>query len=333
MFTKKSRVAAVLALGMVSVGVAGCGGGGAPTASGPKQYTIALVPGITTDPFYLSMKAGAEHEAKKLGVKLIWAGASQWSYEQQTPVVNSLVAKKVNFLLIAPTDVNAMQPPIQNAVNAGIPVGTVDTTINDTKLLKFRITSNNISGGAYAADWLAKKIDYKGDVALINVEPGIYTTDLRQQGFLQEIKKYPNVKVVSIQYDNDQVTTAESEIESILLKYPNLKGVYATNTMSGTGVAAGLAARGKIQNASNPSPDKVWLIAYDAEPPEVKDLNKGWIQALIVQKPYLEGEMGVKYAYDYLTGHKSQIQKSVFLTNVLATQANEPTTSKWFYTP
>lgn len=306
-------------------------GSARPAASSSHHYTIGFIPGITTDPFYVSMELGAKAEAKKLGVTLDWTGNAQWNYEQQNPYIQGLISKHVNFLAIAPDDLHATIPALEQAIKAGIPVGTVDTTVANQKILKFMITSNNLQGGAYAAKWIAQKIGYKGEVAVVNDEPGISTTDLRNQGFLQQIKKYPHIKVVADEMTNDQPSVAEADIESIMLAHPNVKAVFAVNTQAGTGVAAGLSHLNKVQNAAHPSASKVWLIAYDAEPPEVTALNNGSIQALIVQKPYLEGEMAVQYAYDYLTGKRSAIKKTNYLGNILATKANEKSTSQWFY--
>lgn len=325
------RITTALSAAGAAACIFGLSGCGTTTAAASHHYTIGFIPGITTDPFYVSMEAGAKAEAKKLGVSLDWTGNTQWNYALQDPYISGLVAKHVNFLVVAPDGYHSSIPALKSATNAGIPVGTVDTTVADQKLLKFMITSNNIKGGAFAAQWVAKKIGYKGDVAVVNDEPGISTTDLRNQGFVSQIKKYPHIKLVADVYCNNSPATAESDIESIMLAHPQVKAVYAVNTQSGTGVAAGLIHLHKEQNAAHPSPRKVWLIAYDAEPPEVTDLNNGSIQALIVQKPYLEGEMAVKYAYDYLTGKKNLIKHDNYLTNILSTKANESSTSKWFY--
>ncbi|MDA8206284.1 MAG: ABC transporter substrate-binding protein [Thermaerobacter sp.] len=316
----------------LTVGLSACGSS-TPASSGSAShhYTIGFIPGITTDPFYISMEAGAKAEAQKLGVTLDWTGNTQWSYTAQDPYISGLIAKHVNFLAVAPDDLHASIPALKKAISAGIPVGTVDTTVADQKILKFMITSNNLKGGAYAAQWIAKKIGYKGEVAVINDEPGISTTDLRNQGFVTQIKKYPHIRLVADVYTNNQPSVAEADLESIMLAHPQVKAVYAVNTQTGTGAADALVHLGRQQSLQHPSPNKVWLIAYDAEPPEVTDLNNGSIQALIVQKPYLEGEMAVKYAYDYLTGKKNLITKTNYLTNILATKANESSTSKWFY--
>lgn len=290
-----------------------------------KNITIALVPGLTVDPFYITMHAGAAQEAKTLGVNLIWQGGTTFSPTAQLPVVTSVLAKSPSALLIAPTDVNALKAPIQKFVNAGIPVIAVDTTINDTSILTAQITSNNTQGGAAAADAIAKLAHDKGDVAVDNVNPGISTTDARAAGFINEIKKYPNMHVVATEYNNDSATTAESQVRNLLLAHSNLVGVFATNLYGAQGAGTAISAVGKS--------GKVFVAAYDAEPATVNLLKKGAINVLVIQQPAVEGKDAVLYAYDKLTGKSSAFPKKTLVPNVVATTAtaSNPNVTKYYY--
>lgn len=292
-----------------------------PYHAAAKKYTIALVPGLTTDPFYISMGVGAMAAAKKFGVNLLWQGAPTWSVSQQTPYVTAMISRHVSALLIAPTDVKQLIPPIRSAVNAGIPVITVDTTIANQALLKSAITSNNFQGGEAAANMMAKQIGYKGQVAIINVLPGVSTTDARQLGFIKGMSRFPHIQIVAKEYDNDSQTTADTQVQHILLRFPQLKGVFGTNLYSAVGAAAGVQQAGKL--------GQVKVFGYDAEPQEVKDLRRGLISAIVAQKPYMEGYLGVEYAVDVLHGRR--VPKHVYLSNVIITKANLKTTSRWIY--
>ena len=155
----------------------------------------------------------------------------------QIPVVNSVLASKPSALLIAPTDTHALFAPMDAYVKAGIPVIAVDTTLANTSILTSAISSDNYQGGEKAADTIASLAHDKGDVAVINVQPNVSTTDLRQDGFLAEMKKYPNMKVVAHVYDQDSPTTAESEARSIILAHSGLVGIFGTNLYSAQGAA------------------------------------------------------------------------------------------------
>lgn len=325
-----------LAVGATLVLAVGCGtttnnsgtnatGNSSPAGSGTgKNITIGFVPGSTTDPFFISMEVGAEQEAQKLGVKLVWQGASQYSPSDQTPYIDAMVTKKVNALITCPTDATAMEPPIQKAVNAGIPVITADSTIANASLLTSRITSNNTQGGAAAADYLAQAAGgKKGVVAVLDPSPGITTDAARVKGFAQEIKKYPNLTYVGVQYDNEQTTKASTLAQDLLLHYPNLVGIFGTDDTSASGGAEGIRSAGKL--------GQVKIVGYDAEPAEITDLKSGLVSALIAQKPMEEGQLAVQYAYDAATGNKSDIKSFVQLDNVIITKANLAQNQQWVY--
>jgi ribose transport system substrate-binding protein len=304
----------------------GAAGPGVTSASAAAtKYTFVLIPGLTVDPFYITMHIGAAAEAKKLGVTLKWAGATTFAPTVQIPVVNSILASKPSALLIAPTDSVALFNPIDAYVTAGIPVIAVDTTLKDTSILTAAISSDNYQGGEAAADTIAKLSHDKGDVAVVNVTKGVSTTDLRQSGFLAEMKKYPNMKVVATDYDQDSPTTAETEARSLILANPKLVGIFGTNLYSAEGAGKGVIAAG--------DKGKIFVAGYDAEPAEVALLKEGVIDILVIQNPAEEGSLAVQYAYDAVTGKKAAIVKSTLLPNVVATTAtaSSPSVTKYYY--
>lgn len=314
------------AVGLVSATLlTGAAGPAATSASAAPKYTFVLIPGLTVDPFYITMHYGAMQEAAKLGVNLKWVGTTAWSTPQQIPVVNSVLASKPNALLIAPTDLVALFKPIDAYVQAGIPVITVDTTLTNQSILTAAISSDNYQGGEAAADTIAKLHNDTGQVAVINTIKGISTTDLRQDGFLAEMKKYPKMQVVATDYDGDLLSKAEAQARSLLLSHPGLVGIFGTNLYSAQGAGQGVIAAG--------DKGKVSVAGYDAEPAEVTLLKQGVVNILVIQNPAEEGALAVQDAYWAVTGHKSMIKKSVLLPNVIATTAtaSNPAVSKYYY--
>jgi ribose transport system substrate-binding protein len=319
--------AAVLAVAALSASAAQARHDTAGRASTAKKtLNIYLIPGISTDAFYTTMHKGAMAAAKKLGVNLTFQGSpTAFSAPTQIPILNAAIARKPDAILIAPTDKTALIAPIKNAINAGIPVATVDTFI--TKPLAFtNISSDNVAGGKQAAIALARSIGFKGTVAAVSVQPGISTTDQRQQGFEQQIKTYKNIHYVGTQYDNDSATKAAQIMSGLLRRYSDLKGVFAMNVISGEGVTTATNEAGKS--------GKVKLVEFDAEPDQVKALKKGTIDALIAQDPYTIGYMGVQEAVKYVNGQKSGIAKHYGTGEAIITRANvgQAKIKKFLYT-
>jgi ribose transport system substrate-binding protein len=314
---------------LISGAVATTGGIASPNAPAKKnaEISITLVAGITTDAFYLTMKKGAQAEAKKLGVAFTFTGSpSAFSPPTQIPFLNATIAKKPSAILIAPTDVNALAAPIKRAIDAGIPVATVDTHLN--KPLAFtNVSTDNPGGGRLAAKALIKAIGGSGEVAIMSTTPGVSTVDERVAGFKAEIKKHPNVKYLGIQYCNDDTPTAARLTTGLLARHPKLKGIFAVNVKSGDGVTSAVTQAGKA--------GQVKLVEFDAGPPQVAALRKGTIDALIAQYPYGIGQLGVQLAVRYVKGDRSGIKKHYGTPSAVVTRANlnDPQIKKFIYTP
>src|SRR4051812_40444198 len=201
-----SRAGAVLPGTAAMVVIAACGGGdeggGTGSSGGSKNYKLTLLAGVKGDQFYITMNCGAQAEAKKLGASLNFQGPDQFSPAQQTPIANAIAADKPDALLVAPTDSKAMYTPIKQIADAGSKVVLVDTTLDQADFAVSQIASDNEAGGRAAAQALAKQIGGKGKVFVVNVNPGISTTDLRAKGFQEEAKK------LGLQYLGQDATTS-----------------------------------------------------------------------------------------------------------------------------
>jgi ribose transport system substrate-binding protein len=320
-------VLVALAVGVAAVASTAAFGTSASPKNANKKLTFYLVAGIASDAFYLTMNKGAQAAAKKLGVKVIFTGSpAAFSPPTQIPYLNGAIARKPDAILIAPTDKTALIAPIQRAIKAGIPVATVDTFI--TKKIAFtNVSTDNPAGGRAAARALVKAIGGSGDVAAISVNPGISTTDQRRDGFAAELKKFPKVHYLGVQYCNDNQTKAANQTAALLAAHPNLKGIFAMNVVSGNGVTQAVQAAGKS--------GKVKLVEFDAGPPQVQALKAGTIDALVAQYPYGIGQMAVQLAYKYVTGHKTGIKKHYGTGSAVVTRANvnKASIKKYLYTP
>ena len=230
----------------------------APAQAQDKKYTIALIPGLTTDAFYISMRKGAEAAAKVVGAELVFQGAPDFNPVTQTPVLDAVIARKPDAILIAPTDKVQLVQPLKKAADAGIPVITVDTFIGtgkyqtgagDADFPLSYVASDNILGGRIAARALAKAIDEKGKVYVSNVKPGISTTDQREEGFKDEMKNYPNITVLETQFNDNDANKAASQMQSVFARNPDLAGVFGANLFSALGAANGRIEREILDHA------------------------------------------------------------------------------------
>ncbi len=340
---KSVRVAGIAVAAVIPMALAACSSGsssssgssttssssapGAATSSAAaagKSYNVELVVGTKSDDFYVTMECGAMAEAKTLGVNLTVTGPADFSAPEQAPILNAVAASKPDALIVAPTDTKALNPELTRIENEGVKVVFVDTTTTDPSVAVSHITSDNTGGGKLAADSLAAQIGGKGTVAVINVNPGISTTDARIAGFAAEMKaKYPNITVLGTQYDNDSSATAASQVEADITAHPNLSGVFATNVLSAQGAATG------IQHAG--AAGKVKVATFDAEPQQITALKSNTIQLAIAQSPYLEGQDGVEQAVNALSGKPVSANIGTPLVAITQQNVNSASVQKNIY--
>jgi ribose transport system substrate-binding protein len=270
------------------------------------------------------MSCGAKAEAQKLGVNLTVTGPADFSPSEQAPILNSVAASKPDALIVAPTDASALNPELQRIQSAGTKIVFVDTTSSNSSLGVSRISTDNIGGGKLAADSLGQQLNGKGTVAVINVNPGISTTDARIQGFAQEMKaKYPNIKVLATQYDNDSAATAASQVSSDIAAHPDLNGVFATNVLSAQGAGTGVQHAGKS--------GKVKVATFDAEPQQMQMLKSNTIQLAVAQDPYTEGQDGVQQALNAAEGKPVTATIGTSLQAITQQNMNDPSIQKYVY--
>jgi ribose transport system substrate-binding protein len=292
---------------VLAFGVAACGSddnsssssGSSTSSSGgaKKNYKMTLIAGVKGDEFYITMNCGAQAKAKELGVTLDFQGPDKFDASLQTPIVNAVAAKKPDAVLVAPTDTKAMYAPIKQLADGGAKIALVDTTLEQAPFAVSQIASDNEGGGKAAAKTLAKLIGGKGKVFVVNVKPGISTTDARGKGF-EEGAKAAGLTYVGQQFDDDDAAKAAAVTKAELAKNPDLKGIFATNLFSAEGAATAIREAGKL--------GQVKIVGFDAGPKQVEDLKKGTVQALIAQKPAEIGADGVQQAYNALTGKPTE---------------------------
>jgi ribose transport system substrate-binding protein len=178
--------------------LSGCGSGssaGGGEESGKLQ--IAVIPKGTTHFFWKSIHAGAEKAAQELGVEVIWQGPQKEDDRQmQIQVVQNFISRGIAAIVLAPLDDRSLVPPVQAAVKRDIPVIIIDSDLNADVYASF-IATDNRKGGQMCADRLAEVLGKKGKVIMLRYSEGSASTTNREEGFMEKIKEYPDIEVVS----------------------------------------------------------------------------------------------------------------------------------------
>lgn len=294
-------------------------------AGGENDVTIGFVPGLASDPFFLSMERGAQAEADELGVELIWQGSpNEWSPESQIPFVDTVLASGIDAFILNPTDPVSLQASVDRAHDQGLPVIMVDQSVDDRTNVASFITGDNVAGGRAAAEEMVEQIGGEGQVFILGSAPADLTNRLRVQGFEEVIEDNTDVEIVGIEYQNSSSERATSIINTILLANPELDGIFAVNGTGTTGAAAAVRNNGVAGD--------VKLIGYDAYTAAVDELREGTVTALVAQQPGEQGRLAVRYAHALITGEgEAEVQDEVIIENVVLTEANLSENEQYIY--
>ena len=309
----------------------------APAAAAASRLTIAVIPMGATHNYWKSIHAGALKAASELGiVDLIWkSGIKEDDRDSQIKVVEDMVIRGVDGIVLAPLDNTALRPPVEQAIRGGIPVVIVDSQLKSDKPVSF-IATDNYQGGRKAGELLAKLLNGKGRVAMLRNNEGSASTMAREQGWLDAIKQYPGLEVVSAnQYGGATTETAYKASENLLAPFRKpdgslgLDGIFACNESTTFGMLRALQD-GKWAG-------KVAYVGFDSSAMLIKALENRELQGLILQNPMQMGYLGVKTLVAHLKGEK--VEKRVDTGATVATPENmndpairellEPDVKKW----
>lgn len=268
------------------------------TGSSSDGARIAFVQGVAGDEFYISMECGIRAAAEEAGATVDTQGPAKFDPTLQKPIVDSVVASKPDALLVAPTDVTAMQAPLRAAADAGIEVVLVDTTVDDPSFAVSEISSDNVGGGKAAFDAIKQLNPDGGKVLVVSTDPGVSTVDARVAGFEEAVKADPSFEYLGVQYSRNEPSRAAQIVTAALRKDSDIIGVFATNLFSAEGTATGVRQANKQ--------DQVSIVGFDAGPAQVEQLRGGTVQALIAQQPATIGEQGVAQALAALEGGSTE---------------------------
>ncbi|MHB1309555.1 MAG: ABC transporter substrate-binding protein, partial [Limisphaerales bacterium] len=286
---------------ILGLALAIAGLGGQVLAAAP--LTLAVVPKGTTHEFWKAVNAGAfkardELRQRGLKVDVIWKGPlKEDDRDQQVQTVENFMTRRVNGIVLAPLDSQALVRPVVNAVRAKIPVVIIDSDLKSDQQVSFVATDNH-RGGAMAARHLGRLLDGTGNVILLRYAVGSASTEQREAGFLETLKtEFPSIRLLSS--DQHAGATRESAYQvsqNLLNRFGReVHGVFAPNETSTIAMTKALKDRGQ-------GGGKVKMVGFDAGSPEVADLRNGDLQGLVVQDPLKMGYLGVMTLVDHLEG-------------------------------
>lgn len=284
MIRRRDFLAAAPGLGLLGA----CG-----QASG--KPVVGVVPKGTNHTFWQSVHAGAIKAGEEFELEILWnAPQMEIDSARQISIVENLITRRVDGIVLAPVDEDALVTVVERAADQGIPVAIFDSAIKTDRIITFVVT-DNYQGGVMAAERMGEILGGAGKVGVIGFMPGSASTMKREAGFVETVaEKFPGIDVVGVKFNMADRAKALAEAENLLTAHPDLAGFFADNESSVDGTVQAVKQRGLA--------GKVKIVGFDASETLVDDMRAGVIDSIVVQDPFKMGYESTRQLATHLAG-------------------------------
>ncbi|KAE9529945.1 MULTISPECIES: ribose ABC transporter substrate-binding protein RbsB [Testudinibacter] len=266
----------------------------AVSGSALAKETLALAVSTLDNPFFVSLKDGAQKEADKLGYNLVVLD-SQNDPAKELANVEDLLVRGAKVLLINPTDSEAVANAVMRANKQGVPVITLDRGAAKGEVVS-HIASDNVAGGKLAGDFIAEKLGKEAKVIQLEGIAGTSAARERGEGFAQAVEANGFALLASQPADFDR-TKGLNVMENLLASQSAVQAVFAQNDEMALGALRALQAAKK----------EVLVVGFDGTDDAVRAVEAGKLGATIAQQPEKIGELGVATADRVLKGEPVEV--------------------------
>ena len=304
------RIAAVVASGLALAGIVS----GPASAEDKKLVVLGSVPGLKF-PFFVHMMNQIKAEGAKLGVEII-VSDGQVSSTKQTSDVEAAISRKVDGIVISPNEVDAMAPALQEAVDAKIPVVTIDRYVSAVPGLLGHVGADNSKGGEAQAELIMKLFPKGAKIMNLQGQPGAGPAIDRNKGLHtildQHKDKYEIVFEQTAEFDRVKGLSVTEAALASMQTPPDV--IVAANDDMILGAMEAVKAR----NLSG----KIILIGFDALPEALARVKDGSLTATVEQFPGLQSSKALDKLVDFLRNGKVPDPKVELLTPIAITKDN-----------
>ncbi len=273
-----------------------------------KTRNIHMIVKMNKGDYWNTVKLGAEAAAQEFNVKLTFkAPDSESDIDEQIGMVQASIKQKADVIILAASSYMGLAQVVDQAAYYKIPVISVDAEVGSARVRTY-VGSNGYEAGQKSAERLIELLNGYGEIGIINftnsslneqpestgtVDYGARDADERESGFLNYAARYPNVHVVEISYTSSNITNAEDLTRLMLLKHPKLRGIATLNETASQGAAKVIKSLGM---------NNIKMVAFDSSPSMMELLQEGTVQATVIQNPFSNGYLAVKYAVEVIEG-------------------------------
>jgi ribose transport system substrate-binding protein len=284
-----------------------------------EHLTVAVIPKGTIHEFWKTVHAGAEMAARELGVEVLWKGSlKEDDREAQISVVENIIVRKVDGIVLAPLDDAALRRPVDEAIRSGIPVVIFDSGLQGDNYVSY-VATDNFKAGQLAGKYMAKLLNGEGKVAVLRYAEGSDSTTKREAGFLDAIQAFEGIEIVSSnQYAGVTTASALKAAENLLSRFGKpdggleIDGIFCATEPTTLGILRALQETGYA--------GKLKFVGFDSSEKMIAALRAGELDGFVVQNPLKIGYLGVETLVRHIQG--KQVPRRIDTGSILVTKEN-----------
>ena len=244
--------------------------------------------------FWETIRMGAQLAAKEEEIPFEYVGPlEEKDVDKQVEIMNSKIEEGADIILLAAADKERLALSVENAKKKGITLVSVDSSVvGQTEI----VATDNVAAAQELTHYLLESINNKGEVIMLNFVQGASTANERERGYDLVMAGQAKVKQLPTVYTEGTTESAYKKAKEIIKQYPNLKGIVGANQYMTEGICLAIEELGLSK--------KIKVVGFDSSNVIIEALEKGIIEAILVQKPFNMGYLGVKVAVDLFDGKK-----------------------------
>ncbi len=292
----------------------------AAPAEQDDEIKVAVILKSLTNPFWMMAKKAAEDKGAELGVTVqVFSTTDETDFNTQASQVEDAVTSGFDVICLVPSDGKALVPAVEEAVAKGVPVICLDSSIMTDKISSF-VASDNVAGGAMAADYIGEQLSGKGNVAVIRGGKGHPVELERYDGFTKQLAaKFPDIQIVTEAHADWEAAKASNVMEDFLNAHPEINAVFCESDMMVIGAS---------QMAIGAKRTDIIFVGLDGIVDALRAVKDGKVSADVAQSPDKIGSYGVEAAVKLAKGEA--IDARIVTPMVLATKDNvDPLIKAW----
>lgn len=285
--------------------ISGVGPGVTTEVKAEKECVLSAITKNTVNPYMVKNLEGVEKAGKDMGCEVvILSPTKQDSVEEQVTIMEAMISRGVNAMVIHPSDSIGIMPGVRKAEEKGILISTIGTPAAEETFLRSGVDYELT--GYMIAERIAEELNGKGQIIVLEGAPGAQNGQERLKGIKDAFEKYPDIELVASQTANWNRVDGMSVTENLLQRFPDVAGIIGSNDEMAIGAVQALKAAGlsdvlvagfdASKDASMAIKSGDMLVSYNTDP-----FGSAYLAAVYMVQYLNDGTMPPEYFVPFPT--------------------------------